>query len=146
MYKNDCFSRVCRLFSSIATGCHFPYFTWQPNKREMVRNLCHLFALFQRKGWDMKSRYTSLRKNPAGSPENKKIGYPGKGTRFGKHLFIMCLKIEYTLWHRHDLLYIAMKYHQNIPNCVQVIGRIRKCLRTDGRQLHRYIPKPFGRG
>ena len=33
----------------------------------------------------MKSRYVSLRKNPAGSPENKKISYPGKGTRFGKH-------------------------------------------------------------
>ena len=45
----------------------------------------------------MKSRYVSLRKNPAGSPENKKISYPGKGTRFGKHLFIMYLKIEYTL-------------------------------------------------
>ena len=41
----------------------------------------------------MKSRYVSLRKNPAGSPENKKISYPGKGTRFGKHLFITCLKI-----------------------------------------------------
>ena len=27
--------------------------TWQPNKREMARNLCYLFALFQRKGWDM---------------------------------------------------------------------------------------------
>ena len=45
----------------------------------------------------MKSRYVSLRKNPAGSPENKKISYPGKGTRFGKHLFFTCLKIEYTL-------------------------------------------------
>ena len=45
----------------------------------------------------MKSRYVCLRKNPAGSPENKKISYPGKGTRFGKHLFITCLKIEYTL-------------------------------------------------
>ena len=63
----------------------------------MARNLCHLFALFQRKGWDMKSRYGSLRKNPAGTPENKKISYPGKGTRFGKHLFITYLKIEYTL-------------------------------------------------
>ena len=63
----------------------------------MARNFCHLFALFQRKGWDMKSRYISLRKNPAGSTENKKISYPGKGTRFGKHLFITCLKIEYTL-------------------------------------------------
>ena len=45
----------------------------------------------------MKSRYVSFRKNPAGSPENKKISYPGKGTRFGKHLFITYLKIEYTL-------------------------------------------------
>ena len=44
----------------------------------------------------MKSRYVSLRKNPAGSPE-KKISYPGKGTRFGKHLFITYVKIEYTL-------------------------------------------------
>ena len=46
--------------------------TWQPSKREMARNLCYLFAPFQRKGWDMKSCYVSLRKNPAGSPENKK--------------------------------------------------------------------------
>ena len=45
----------------------------------------------------MKSRYVSLRKNPADSPENKKISYPGEGTRFCKHLFITCLKIEYTL-------------------------------------------------
>ena len=40
----------------------------------------------------MKSRYVSLRKNPAGSPENKKISYPGKGTRFGKHLFLRVSK------------------------------------------------------
>ena len=46
--------------------------TWQPNKREMDRNLCYLFAPFQRKGLDMKSCCVSLRKNPAGSPENKK--------------------------------------------------------------------------
>ena len=45
----------------------------------------------------MKSRYVSLRKNPADSPENKNIRYPGKRTRFGKHLFITCLKIEYAL-------------------------------------------------
>ena len=45
----------------------------------------------------MKSRYVSLRKNPVGSPENEKISYPGKGTGFGKHLFITYLKIEYTL-------------------------------------------------
>ena len=45
----------------------------------------------------MKSRYVSLRKNPAGSPEYKKMSYPGKGMRFGKHLFITYVKIEYTL-------------------------------------------------
>ena len=66
-------------------------------KEKWPENMCHLFALFQRKGWDMKSHYVSLRKNPADSPENKKISYPGKGTRFGKHLFITCLKIEFTL-------------------------------------------------
>ena len=68
----------------------------------MARNV---LALFQRKGWDMKSRYVSLRKNPAGSPENKKISYPGKGTRFGKHLFITYVKIEYTLWHLGSQLF-----------------------------------------
>ena len=50
--------------------------------------------------------------------------------------------------HRHDLFYITVKYHQNIPNGIQVIERTRKCLRTDvwtdgqtteGRQAHRYI-------
>ena len=45
----------------------------------------------------MKSRYVSLRKNPAESPKIKKNKLPGKGTRFGKHLFITYLKIEYTL-------------------------------------------------
>ena len=39
--------------------------------------------------------------------------------------------------HRHDLFYITVKYHQNIPNGIQVIERTRKCLRvevwTDGR-------------
>ena len=35
--------------------------------------------------------------------------------------------------HRHNLFYITMKYHQNIPNGIQVIERTRKCLRTDGR-------------
>ena len=54
----------------------------------------------------MKSRYVSLRKNPAGSPEYKKISYPGKGTRFGIHLFITCLKIEYTLWDKKSLFEI----------------------------------------
>ena len=57
--------------------------------------------------------------------------------------------------HRHDLFYITVKYHQNIPNGFQVIERTRKCLRmdirtdgwtdrqTDGRQAHRYIPRTF---
>ena len=65
----------------------------------MVRNLCHLFALFQRKGWDMKSRYVSLRKNPAGSPENKKISYPGKGT---VNICLLCISksnIHCAIWH-----------------------------------------------
>ena len=34
--------------------------------------------------------------------------------------------------HRHDLFYITVKYHQNIPNGIQVIERTRNCLRTDG--------------
>ena len=50
--------------------------------------------------------------------------------------------------HRHDLFYITLKYHSNIPNGFQVIERTQKCLRTDvrtdgrtdGRQAHRYIP------
>ena len=36
--------------------------------------------------------------------------------------------------HRHDLFNITVKYHQNIPNGIQVIERTRKCLRTDGRR------------
>ena len=50
--------------------------------------------------------------------------------------------------HRHNLFYILVKYHQNIPNGIQVIERTRKCLRTDGRRAHRYIPRTFrsGRG
>ena len=40
----------------------------------------------------MKSRYVSLKRNPAGLPENKKVSYSGKGTRFGKHLFITYVK------------------------------------------------------
>ena len=70
----------------------------------------------------MKSRCVSFRKNPAGSPENKKICYPGKGTRFDRHLFITFVKnriytvIKHTKmvltradyesyhgWHRCDL-------------------------------------------
>ena len=49
--------------------------------------------------------------------------------------------------HRHDLLYITVKYHQNIPNGFKVIEWTQKCLqldgRTDGRQAHRYIPRTF---
>ena len=53
--------------------------------------------------------------------------------------------------HRHDLFYITVKYHQNIPNGIQVIKRTRKCLRTDGqmtdgRQAHRYITRTFRSG
>ena len=48
--------------------------------------------------------------------------------------------------HRHDLFYIIVKYHQNIPNSFQVIERTRKCLRTDGGQAHRYIPRTFRSG
>ena len=59
----------------------------------------------------MKSRYVSLRKNPAGSPENKKISYPGKGTRFGKHLFFTCLKIEYTYLVQPTNMFVAKSEH-----------------------------------
>ena len=48
--------------------------------------------------------------------------------------------------HRYDLFYMTVKYHQNIPNSIQVIERKRKCLRTDGRQAHRYIPRTFRSG
>ena len=47
---------------------------------------------------------------------------------------------------RHDLFYVTVKYHQNIPNGIQLIERTRKCLRidmdglTDRRQAHYYIP------
>ena len=33
--------------------------------------------------------------------------------------------------HRHDLVYTTVKYHQNIPNGIQVIERTQKCLRMD---------------
>ena len=33
--------------------------------------------------------------------------------------------------HCHDLFYITVKYHQNIPNGIQVIERTQKCLRMD---------------
>ena len=53
--------------------------------------------------------------------------------------------------HRHDLVYIPVKYHHNIPNGIQVMERTRKCLRTDGqttdgRQAHRFIPRTFRLG
>ena len=57
--------------------------------------------------------------------------------------------------HRHDLFYITVKYHQNIPNGIQFIERTQTCLRTDrrmdgqttdGRQAHRYIPRTFQSG
>ena len=57
--------------------------------------------------------------------------------------------------HRHDLFYITVKYHQNIPNGNQVTEQTRKCLRTDvrtdeqtmyGRLAHRYIPRTFRSG
>ena len=69
----------------------------------------------------MKSHCASLGKNPAGSPENKKISYPGKGTRFGKHLFITCLKMEYTLQthefairFRYTKSSVINTYHNNV--------------------------------
>ena len=39
--------------------------------------------------------------------------------------------------HRHDLFYLTVKYHQNIPNGIQVIERTRKYLRTDVRTYGR---------
>ena len=60
--------------------------------------------------------------------------------------------------HRHDLFYITVKYHENIPKGIQDIERTRKCLRTDGRtadgrtdgrmdaRLIAISPEPFGRG
>ena len=33
--------------------------------------------------------------------------------------------------HCHDLFYISVSYHQNIPNGFHVTERTRKCLRTD---------------
>ena len=50
--------------------------------------------------------------------------------------------------HHHDLFYITVKFHKNIPNGNQFIGRTRKYLRTDGqttdeRKAHRYIPRTF---
>ena len=48
--------------------------------------------------------------------------------------------------HCHDLFYVSVKYHQNIPNGIRVIERTRKCLRTDGCQAHRHIPQTFRSG
>ena len=41
--------------------------------------------------------------------------------------------------HRHDLFYITVKYHQNIPNGIYVIEWTGKCLRTDIRTDARLI-------
>ena len=46
--------------------------------------------------------------------------------------------------HRHDLFYITVKYHQNIPNGFQVKKRKRN-EQTETR-LIAISPKPFGRG
>ena len=46
--------------------------------------------------------------------------------------------------HSHDLFYITVMYHQNIPNSIQVIERTVKSLQTAGCQAHRYISKLFG--
>ena len=35
--------------------------------------------------------------------------------------------------HRHDLVLTTVKYHQNIPNGIQVIKRTQTCLRMDVR-------------
>ena len=55
--------------------------------------------------------------------------------------------------HRHNLFYITVKDHQNIPKVIQVTERTRKCLwtdgQTDGRMDPRLIaisPEPIGRG
>ena len=53
--------------------------------------------------------------------------------------------------HRHDLFYITVKYHQNIPNGIQVIEQTRIYLGTDGQttdgcKAHRYIPRTFRTG
>ena len=53
--------------------------------------------------------------------------------------------------HRHDLFYITVKHHQNIPNGIQVVEQTRKCLQMDiqmmaGCQAHRSIPRTFRSG
>ena len=32
--------------------------------------------------------------------------------------------------HRHNLFYITVKYHQNIPKGIQIIAQTQKCLQT----------------
>ena len=44
------------------------------------------------------------------------------------------LSFLYTT-HCHDLFYITVKYHQNIPKGIQVIVLTGKCLRTDNTIL-----------
>ena len=49
--------------------------------------------------------------------------------------------------HCHDLFYITVKYHQNIPNIFKLLcGHENVYGGTDRRQAHCYIPQPFGRG
>ena len=53
----------------------------------------------------------------------------------------------------HDLFNITVKYHQNIPNGIQVIEQTQKCLGVDGRTdrqdgclLTAISPEPFSLG
>ena len=82
----------------------------------------------------------------------------------GSRICIKNIKVEITqiklelsfmyATHRHNLFYINMKYHQNIPNGIQVIERTRKCLwtdvRTDGRRTDARLiaisPEPLRSG
>ena len=53
--------------------------------------------------------------------------------------------------HHHDLIYITVKYNQNIPKGIQVTELTTKMF-TDGHtddgqtQAHRYIPRTFRSG
>ena len=54
--------------------------------------------------------------------------------------------------HRHDLFYITVKYHQNIPNGFRYRAGTKMFTdvwmdgQTDGRQARRYIPQTFRSG
>ena len=52
------------------------------------------------------------------------------------------LSFLYTT-HHHDLFYITVKYHQNIPKGIQVIVLTRKCLRTDRQKADRRMLGTF---